>query len=157
MAGTLQAWSGLAMEFHLVTESNQVFGSGAIFAFPTGEIPLVDPSSLDGGVHSGVSGSNGVGTNSDPKTGGSGLNYFTDPSAASKQFRPILLATDTSTGRARPLRGFWFKNLDLRLGKVTKIRENLGIEYSFDFSNFATSQRSSTRSWTPRTLRISES
>ncbi len=119
----------------LVTESNQVFGGGAIFAFPTGEIPLVDPSSLDGGVYSGVSDSNGVGTNSDPKTGGSGLNYFTDPSAASKQFRPILLATDTSTGRARPLRSFWFKNLDLRLGKVTKIRENLGIEYSFDFFN----------------------
>ena len=56
------------MEFHLVTESNQVFGGGAIFAFPTGEIPLVDPSSLDGGVYSGVSDSNGVGTNSDPKT-----------------------------------------------------------------------------------------
>ena len=45
------------------------------------------------------------------------------------------MATDTSTGRARPLRGFWFKNLDLRFGKVTKIRENLGIEYSFDFFN----------------------
>jgi hypothetical protein len=98
-------------------------------------MPLVDPSSLGGGVHHGVTGSNGVGTNSDPKTGGSGINYFGDPSAALKDFRPILLSTDTSTGRSRPLRGFWFKNLDLRIGKVTSITEKLKVEYSFDFFN----------------------
>jgi hypothetical protein len=131
-AGVVRFSSGLPL---LVTESNQVFGGGAIFAFPTGEIPLTNPNSLNGGVHSGVTGSNGVGTTSDPKTGGSGINYFSDPSAALKDFRPILLASDTSTGRSRPLRGFWFKNLDLRIGKVTKIRENFGIEYSFDFFN----------------------
>ena len=52
-----------------------------------------------------------------------------------KQFRPILLASDTTTGRSRPLRGFWFKNVDLRLGKVTSFREKLKVEYSFDFFN----------------------
>jgi carboxypeptidase family protein len=131
-AGVVRFSSGIPL---VVQESSQVFGGGAIFAFPTGEIPLVNPNSLSGGVHFGVTGSNGVGTASDPKNGGSGINYFGDPSAALKQFRPILLASDTTTGRSRPLRGFWFKNLDLRLGKVTKIRENLGIEYSFDFFN----------------------
>jgi len=131
-AGVVRFSSGIPL---LVTESNQVFGGGAIFAFPTGETPLVNPSSLNGGVHFGVAGSNGVGTNSDTKNGGSGINYFSDPAAALKDFRPILLASDTTTGRSRPLRGFWFKNLDLRLGKVTKIRENLGLEYSFDFFN----------------------
>jgi hypothetical protein len=131
-AGVVRFSSGLPL---LVQESSQVFGGGAIFAFPTGEIPLTNPGSLNGGVHFGVTGSNGVGTTSDPKTGGSGINYFSDPSAALKDFRPILLASDTTTGRSRPLRGFWFKNLDLRVGKVTKIRENFGIEYSFDFFN----------------------
>lgn len=131
-AGVVRFSSGQPL---LVQESNQVFGGGAIFAFPTGEMPLVDPSSLGGGVHHGVTGSNGVGTNSDPKTGGSGINYFGDPSAALKDFRPILLSTDTSTGRSRPLRGFWFKNLDLRIGKVTSITEKLKVEYSFDFFN----------------------
>lgn len=131
-AGVVRFSSGIPL---VVQESGQVFGGGAIFSFPTGEIPLVNPNSLNGGVHFGVTGSNGVGTASDPKSNGSGINYFGDPSAALKQFRPILLASDTSTGRSRPLRGFWFKNLDLRLGKVTKIRENLGIEYSFDFFN----------------------
>lgn len=131
-AGVLRLSSGAPL---LVTESNQVFGGGAIFAFPTGEIPLVAPSSLSGGVHTGVTGSDGVGTNSDPSTKGSGLNYFKDPAAALKDFRPILLASDTTTGRSDPLRGFWFKNLDLRIGKITKIHENLGVEYSFDFFN----------------------
>ena len=124
-AGVVRFSSGIPL---VVQESSQVFGGGAIFAFPTGEIPLVDPNSINGGVHLGVTGSNGVGT-------GGNINYFKDPSAALKNFRPILLASDTTTGRSRPLRGFWFKNLDLRLGKVTKIRENFGIEYSFDFFN----------------------
>jgi Carboxypeptidase regulatory-like domain len=142
-AGIVRFSSGIPL---LVQESNSVFGGGAIFAFPTGEIPLVNPNSLGGGVNAGVcapsggtgSGSNGpacphpVGT---PASQGSGLNYFKDPAAALKQFRPILLASDTTTGRSRPLRGFWFKNLDLRLGKVTSIRERLKVEYSFDFFN----------------------
>jgi len=131
-AGVVRFSSGAPL---LVQESNQVFGGGAIFAFATGEMPLVNPSSLGGGLHSGVTGSNGVGTNSNPKTGGSGLNYFSDPAAALKEFRPILLASDTSTGRDRPLRGFWFKNLDLRVGKVTDFHERLKLEYSFDFFN----------------------
>lgn len=131
-AGVLRLSSGIPL---LVQESNQVFGGGAIFAFPTGEIPLTNPDSLNGGVHTGVTGSKGVGTNSNPATGGSGINYFSDPAAALKEFRPILLSSDTTTGRSRPLRGFWFKNLDLRLGKVTKFRERMGLEYSFDFFN----------------------
>jgi hypothetical protein len=132
VAGVVRFSSGIPL---LVQESTQVFGGGAIFAFPTGEIPLADPGSLNGGVHSGVTGSNGVGTSSDPAQSGSGLNYFKDPAAALKEFRPILLSSDTTTGRSRPLRGFWFKNLDARVGKVTKFGERMGVEFSFDFFN----------------------
>ena len=142
-AGIVRFSSGIPL---LVQESNQVFGGGAIFAFPTGEIPLVNPSSLGGGVNTGVcapSGGTGAGSNGPdcphpagtPPSEGSGINYFKDPAAALKQFRPILLASDTTTGRSRPLRGFWFKNVDLRLGKVTSFREKLKVEYSFDFFN----------------------
>jgi hypothetical protein len=131
-AGVVRFSSGAPV---LVNESNQVFGGGAIFAFSTGEMPLVNPGSLGGGVHNGVAGSNGVGTAGDPASGGSGINYFSNPSAALKEFRPILLASDTSTGRDNPLRGFWFKNLDMRLGKVTTIRERAKLEFSFDFFN----------------------
>ena len=67
--------------------------------------------------------------------GGFPANYFANDAAALKQFRPILLDSDTSTGRSRPLRGFWFKNLDLRIGKVTDCSEKLKVEYSFDFFN----------------------
>jgi hypothetical protein len=142
-AGVVRFSSGAPI---LVTESNQVFGGGAIFAFATGEMPLASPGSLGGGVHGGVcapfggtgSGSNGpecphpAGTQ---PSQGSGINYFSNPAAALANFRPILLSSDTSTGRDNPLRGFWFKNLDLRIGKVTSIRENLKLEYSFDFFN----------------------
>jgi hypothetical protein len=142
-AGVVRFSSGAPL---LVTESNQVFGGGAIFAFATGEMPLVNPGSLSGGVHGSVcapfggtgSGSNGpecphpAGT---PASQGSGINYFSNPAAALANFRPILLSSDTSTGRDNPLRGFWFKNLDLRIGKVTSIKENLKLEYSFDFFN----------------------
>lgn len=143
-AGVVRFSSGIPL---VVQESNQVFGGGAIFAFATGEIPLVNPSSLGGGVHEGVcAGPGNPGSASDgPNCAslypsgtvltGTGINYFSNAGAALKDFRPILLASDTRTGRSRPLRGFWFKNLDLRLGKVTKFRENLQVEYSFDFFN----------------------
>jgi hypothetical protein len=144
-AGVVRFSSGAPL---LVTESNQVFGGGAIFAFATGEIPLVNPNSLGGGVHNGVcAGPGNPGSGSDgpncqnlypkgtPPLTGSGINYFGNDAAALKNFRPILLASDTSTGRDRPLRGFWFKNLDLRLGKVTDFHERLKLEYSFDFFN----------------------
>jgi hypothetical protein len=144
-AGVVRFSSGIPL---LVQESNQVFGGGAIFAFPTGEIPLVNPNSLGGGVHNGVcAGPGNPGSAGDgpecqslypagtPPLTGSGINYFGNDAAALKQFRPILLASDTRTGRDRPLRGFWFKNLDLRVGKVTEFRERLKLEYSFDFFN----------------------
>jgi hypothetical protein len=144
-AGVVRFSSGAPL---LVTESNQVFGGGAIFAFATGEIPTGNPSSFGGGVHNGVcAGPGNPGSGSDgpncqnlypagtPPLTGSGINYFGNDAAALKNFRPILLASDNTTGRSAPLRGFWFKNLDLRLGKVTDFHERLKLEYSFDFFN----------------------
>ncbi len=131
-AGIFTAQSGQPL---LVTEGNQAFGGGSIFGFNDGEIPLVNPNSLNGGIHSGIPGSNGVGTAGDPKTGGTGLNYFSNPEDALKNFRPLLLSSDTRTGRDNPLRGLGAWNLDLRIGKTTSIHERFKFEFSADFFN----------------------
>lgn len=144
-AGVFRFNTGIPL---VVSEGTQVFGGGSIFAFPQGAIPLTDPGSLGGGVHGGICsggpgsvGASGDGPNciSSYPTGtqltGTGINYFNDPASASQQFRPILLSADETTGRSRPLRGFSNWNFDLRIGKQTKIRENLNVEFSFDFFN----------------------
>ena len=131
-AGIFHAQNGAPL---LVTQGNQAFGGGSIFGFSDGEIPLVNPNSLGGGVHSGISGSNGVGTAGDPANGGTGLNYFSNPEQALKNFRPLLLASDTRTGRDNPLRGLGLWNLDLRIGKTTTIHERFKFEFSADFFN----------------------
>jgi hypothetical protein len=50
-------------------------------------------------------------------------------------FRPILLSSDTSSGRGNPLRGFGSWNQDLSIGKTTTITERLRLEFSADFFN----------------------
>lgn len=131
-AGVWRFATGLPLT---VTNGNDTFGGGLIFATPGALIPLVNPSTLETGAHFGVKGSGGIGTAGDPANGGSGVNYFSDPEKASKEFRPLLLASDGRTGRGRPLRGFNFWNWDARVGKITPITERVKTEFSFDFFN----------------------
>ena len=121
--------------------SGSSLGGGLIFGVSQGAIPTVDPSSLGGGVHENVCSSGGVGSTGDGPncsgTGntGTGINYFANPAAALKDFRPILLASDGRTGRSRPMRGFGIANFDMRVGKETKFHEKYGFEISADFFN----------------------
>ena len=101
-----------------------------LFRSPTG-----DPGSFHDGVHTGVTGSGGVGTNSDPANKGSGLNLFADPFAVSNDFRPVLLATDGRSGRSRPFRGLGHWNLDTSFGKNTAITERFHAVFTADFFN----------------------
>ncbi len=126
------ASSGLPL---IVTQSDQTFGGGENFAFNTGSIPTVSPGSFGNSTHFGATGSNGIGTNSDPKKGGSGINLFADPAAAFNSFRRVLLSQDGRSGRGNPLRGFPKWNLDLSLGKRTNITERLNIVFHADFFN----------------------
>ncbi len=132
VAGIFRHASGLPQ---VAFKSNQAFGGGSIFGVPNGLIPTSDPSSLNTGRHDGVTGSGGVGTAGDPDTGGTGINIFSDPEAASKIFRDILLASDGRDGRSRPLRGFPYVSWDARVGKLTSITERVKAEFSFDFFN----------------------
>ncbi len=84
---TMRSGSPLCM-----TEGSQVWGGSFFLAFGSCMIPLVDPDSLNPGVHSGVTGSGTVGINSNPATGGTGLNMFANPEAAFNSFREVLLS-----------------------------------------------------------------
>jgi Carboxypeptidase regulatory-like domain len=120
--------------------SGSSLGGGLIFGVAQGAVPTVDPNSLGGGVHEGVCSSGGVGATGDGPScasgdTGTGINYFANPSAAVKDFRPILLASDGRTGRSRPMRGFGIRSFDMRIGKETKFREKYGFEISADMFN----------------------
>jgi carboxypeptidase family protein len=146
-AGVFRASSGQPLT---VVEgiSGGSLGGGIIFGVPQAAIPTANPSSLGGGLNApscagpGNPGSTADGPNCQslypagtPPLTGTGLDYFKDPSAALKDFRPILLASDGRTGRGRPLRGFGLWNLDMRIGKETKFHEKYGFEISADFFN----------------------
>ena len=120
--------------------SGSSLGGGIIFGVAQAAIPTVNPNSLGGGVHENVCSSGGVGSTGDGPTCGSGdtgtgINYFANPAAALKDFRPILLASDGRTGRSRPMRGFGIRSFDMRIGKETKFREKYGFEISADMFN----------------------
>lgn len=132
ISGIFSADSGIPLT---VTESSQVYGGGQTNVNSTGAIPIVSASAMDQGVHGGVAGSGGVGTNGNPATGGSGLNMFADPQAAFNNFRPVLLSADMRNGRSNPLRGLPLWNLDSSIGKKLPITERVNWVFSFDFYN----------------------
>jgi hypothetical protein len=103
------------------------FGGGS-FSGSQNLIPLVSPSSIGGGAHFGVTGSNGIGTSGN-------VNIFSNPAAAMDDFRFPLLSSDTRDGSGNPVRGLGQWNLDSRLGKVTSFHERFQVEISADFFN----------------------
>jgi hypothetical protein len=132
VSGIVRAYTSLP---YFVTDNTGVWG-GSIAGVPNeGAIPIVDPTRLGAGVHSGIAGSGGVGTAGNPAAGGSGLNLFSNPAEAFKAFRRVLLSVDGRQGRALNFRGPGFWNLDFRVGKETRISERVRFEFSFDFFN----------------------
>ncbi len=136
-AGILRISSGIP---NLVTVSGQSFGGGDIFGISAGMLPTVPIGSIGGGgVNSGIcstgAGSGGNGSNCTTPGTGTGLNYFSNPAAAIKDFTPTLLATSTNDGRSSPLPGLGFWNFDMSLGKTTNITERIKFEFSADFFN----------------------
>jgi len=116
-------------------EGSQVWGGTLSLGFNSGRVPTVDPGSFNTSVHTGATGSNNVGTNSNSANGGTGLNLFGDPFAVSNELRPVLLATDGRAGRSRPFRGLGHWNLDSSFGKNTAITERVHAIFGADFFN----------------------
>lgn len=130
--GIFRAASGLPI---VVSQGVSALGGGSSLVSLSGAVPLTDPGRLRTGVHQGIPGSNNVGTNGNLATGGSGINLFADPEGAFGNFRRILLSKDGRSGRANPLRGFSTWNLDLSLGKTTRLSEKVNARFSLDFFN----------------------
>lgn len=131
-SGIFAAYSGLP---NTVTESSQVWGVSSILGGGVPAIPTVASSRLNGSVHSGVVGSNGVGTATDPANGGTGLNVFGDPFAAFNSFRAVNLSTDGRDGSANPFRQLPMWNYDMALGKSTTVLEKVTMDFSAQFLN----------------------
>jgi hypothetical protein len=132
LSGILTAASGMPLS---VQQSVQAWGgSGTINSIQAGAIPLNARSSYALTVVDSVRGSNGVGINSDPARGGSGLNLFSNPEAAFNSFRPVLLSQDGRNGR-HTLRGLNRWNTDLSIGKRTRITERVSNVFTFDMIN----------------------
>jgi len=132
VAGIFRAASGLPL---IVSQGVSALGGGSTLVTPSGAIPTTDTNRIGTGVNHGVSGSNNVGTNGSPSTGGSGINLFADPEEVFGNFRRILLSRDGRSGRANPLRGFPTWNLDLSLGKTMRVSEKIEARFSLDFFN----------------------
>lgn len=131
-SGIFEAYSGLP---NTVTESSQVWGVSSILGGGVPAIPTVASSRLNGSVHSGVVGSNGVGTATDPANGGTGLNVFGDPFAAFNSFRAVNLSTDGRDGSANPFRQLPMWNYDMALGKSTTVLEKVTMDFTAQFLN----------------------
>jgi hypothetical protein len=130
LSGIWQASSGLPLT---VVQGTQVFGAGAIFGVGTGAIPTGRLPS-GGTVHDFVRGSNGIGTAGDPGLGGTGLNLFGSPEQVYNSFRRINIASDGRQGRG-VLRGSSRWQVDLSVGKQTKIGERVKVGFTADFFN----------------------
>ena len=129
-SGIFYAASGLPLT--LVQGVCQEWGAG-IFGNCSGVIPT-KRGGLSPSVHGNVAGSNGVGTNGDPKAGGSGLNLFGNPDQVYNSFRYISVSRDTRDGRDA-LRGQNRWNFDLSVGKQFRFTERLNLRFSADLVN----------------------
>src|SRR2546428_5651273 len=103
----------------VVSQGAPVWGGGLFLQINSGAIPTVSPSTFSHSVNSGVTGSNNIGTNSNPATGGTGLNMFPNPEQVFNSFRRVEISKDGRSGRANPLYGLPRWNVDASIGKST--------------------------------------
>src|SRR5579863_4759568 len=131
VSGIVTALSGAPL---YVTEGTQVWGGGQRANFSTPAVPQVPAGNIGTGLNSNVAGSGGIGTGGNPATGGTGLNFFSNPQAAYNDFGFVQL-TSGADGYGHPLRGLSFWNLDSSLGKRIAFAERKTLDLTFDFYN----------------------
>ncbi|MGB6232952.1 MAG: carboxypeptidase-like regulatory domain-containing protein, partial [Candidatus Acidiferrales bacterium] len=131
-SGIFEAYSGLP---NTVTEAADAWGVSSILGAGVPAIATVPTSNLKNDLNSGVTGSGGIGTATAQANGGTGLNVFANPAAAFADFRYINLATDGRDGSANPIRGLGMWNMDMAVGKSTKIKEGISADFSAQFLN----------------------
>ncbi len=132
-SGIVTASSGLPLT---VTQASQVWG-GATATIGVGSAMVPIRPVAETGINAGAAGCTltGVGSVGTTAATGAGYNIFADPCAAYGNFHYIQLSSDTRTGRANPMRGLPFRNMDMRFAKDTKITEKARLGFSADFFN----------------------
>jgi hypothetical protein len=117
VSGIATAWSGVPL---IVSDSSgsQTWG---------------DATSL--GPASGAIQTAAVSTGLNAPISGTGFNFFSKGKDAISSFRPVLISADGRSGRANPLRGRPYKNVDLSISKDTRITERLNTKFAADFFN----------------------
>jgi hypothetical protein len=126
-SGIFTAYTSLPLA---VSQGSPAFGGGLQLSPNTTAIPT--------GPINGVGLANVVGTNAGTNAGlqtGSGLNLFGNPDQVFSEFRWVNLSTDTRTGKANPIYGLGLWNVDMTLGKITRITERVSTRFSADFFN----------------------
>lgn len=113
-----------------VTEGTQVFGGGQRSAASTPAVPLVNVKTIHTGVHTGVAGSNGIGTSG----GIGGANLFANPASVYNDFGYVQLSSGYD-GFKSPMRGLAYRNTDASLGRVIPLRESVKLKISADAFN----------------------
>lgn len=128
-SGIFRAQSGFPLE---ILQGFQVWGGSPLLGFGSGAIPTgaIPGASVNGGVV----GSGGIGTSGDPAGNGTGLNIFRDPQSVFNSVRRLSLSDDKRTGRGVS-RGLGFWQLDLSLGKSTKVAGDVRLTVSVDAIN----------------------
>jgi hypothetical protein len=143
IAPLFTAQTGLPISVNIsggATTNCQSFGESNCSSDSTTEnAVLIAPYTQGNSVHENTFGTGSIATSGNPAKGGSGLNYFSDPTAAYNNFRRLILGVDTTSGGAGVLRGLPTWNLDLAVNKDFKIpfkhAEGMGLTFSAEMFN----------------------
>ena len=117
VSGIATMWSGVPL---IVSDSSgsQTWGDAVSLGPASGAIQT---GSVNTGLNAPIS--------------GAGYNFFGNNKADITNFRPVLLSSDGRSGRANPLNGLGYKNLDISISKDTKVMERLNARFTADFFN----------------------
>jgi hypothetical protein len=137
IAPVFTAQSGSPLRVTTSSGNCNAFGEGlsGSASADTENAVLVVPFTGGNSAHYNVVVPSGAGLNGNPARGGSGINMFADPNAVLAQFRRLILGLDHTGGGWGRIRGFPTWNLDASLVKEFKIREQVGVSLSFQFTN----------------------
>jgi len=133
IAPILNISSGLPLK--VATGSGQEFGQGG--GANSGGAVLIARDTFGNSVNSGIAGDSKtqVGINSNPASGGTGLNLFANPLTVFNSFRPAMVGVDTTSGAGGQLRGLSRWNLDFALSRKFRVNERWSALFSAQVFN----------------------
>ena len=117
VSGIATAWSGVPL-----------WVSDSALSQTWGDATALGPAS--GAIRTGA-----VSTGLNAPISGTGYNFFSNNKADITNFRPVLISTDGRSGRANPMRGLPYKNMDVSVAKVTQITERVNAKFAADLFN----------------------